>query len=325
MTVTHLALSTDPKRNQQYAVFLRSAAEGKATIAAVIRLGAKLMRKAKLHHHFFRDYTWETQAKALVDFGLKPLDRDSTDPNALIDEKTAVLILSLFEKRITERIPVEYITHEAGYLGRSFYVNEHVLVPRSIMHTRFEDFLKGITWKNYKVLDLCTGSGCIGITLALMDPHISVDLADISPQALAVAEINIKKYWLNDRVKCIQSDLFENIHDKYDLIITNPPYVSSKEYQKSPQEFKTEPRIALEAGEDGLSLIHHILTQSKIYLNPEGTLIAEVGCSAAKRIKKQYPHVKLQWFKYRPPGGKASFFADEGVFLCHANALPEKI
>ena len=145
---------------------------------------------------------------------------------------------------------------------------------------------------------------------------------EISPEALDVAKINVKKYWLEDRVKCIQSDLFDNIHQKYDLIITNPPYVSKKEYQQSAEEFKTEPKIALEAGEDGLAIVRKILAQAKQHLNPNGTLIAEVGPSAATFIKKQYPHIKFQWFKYRKPSGKESFFGGHGVFLCQASALP---
>lgn len=167
------------------------------------------------------------------------------------------------------------------------------MVPRSIMNTRFNDFLNAIHWENYKILDLCTGSGCIGITLALLNPKINVDLADISPEALKVAQINIDRYNLNNRVKCIHSDCFANINNKYDLIITNPPYVTTKEYNKIPVEFKNEPKIALESGRSGLNVIDKILTQAKDYLNPNGTLIAEVGFTAAKRLKKNIPKYHL--------------------------------
>lgn len=314
------ALSLNLKRNKAYTEFLASCSQHRATVGDMIQLGTKLMSKAKLHHHFFRDFTWKAQAEALVEyaFQLAQVDYKLSDK---LDETMALSIIALFEKRIEERVPVEYITHKAYYLGNTFYVNEHVLIPRSIMHHRFEDFLNDVPWENDRVLDLCTGSGCIGITLALLNPRIHVDLADISPDALEVAKMNVKKYWLEDRVKCIQSDVFDNIHQKYDLIITNPPYVSQKEYQKSAEEFKTEPRMALEAGEDGLSIIRRILSQAKHYLNPNGILIAEVGISAAQLIKKQYPQVKFQWLKYRRPSGKESFFGGHGVFLCHANAL----
>lgn len=282
------------------------------------------MRKAKCHHHFFWDYSLLSTAKYLAFFSLKlPYEfnnREYLDQN--LSPEQAQTIMRLYEKLVSERLPVEYLTHEAHYLGRTFYVNEHVLVPRSLMNTRFEDFLKDIVWKNQRVLDLCTGSGCIGITLALLNTQIDVDLADISQEALNVAEINIDRYHLRERVERIQSDLFSNINRKYDLIISNPPYVTVKEHQHSPLEFKQEPVLALIGGQDGLDLIHRILQQAKHYLNPQGTLIAEVGFSAAKRLKKYYPRLPFQWFTYRRPSGKKSFFDPQGVFRIKAQDLP---
>lgn len=321
MNTTYNTLSLNKKRQEWYAKFLMQCAQDQSTIDDIIQLGAKVMRKSKLHHHFFGDYTWRSQSKALVDYAFKKWGMDNDNLQNKISEKTALECIVLFEKRIEQKIPVEYITHEAEYLGRSFYVNEHVLVPRSIMNTRFSDFLKAAHWENNRVLDLCAGSGCIGITLALMAPHIRVDLADISAEALAVAQMNINRYRLNDRVQCIQSDVFDQISGKYDLIITNPPYVSEREYQQSPDEFKNEPKIALASGKEGLDVVHRIMSQAKVHLNTQGHLIAEVGYTAAKRIKKQYPDVKLQWFKYRRPSGKESFLGDHGVFVCEQKHL----
>jgi ribosomal protein L3 glutamine methyltransferase len=193
------------------------------------------------------------------------------------------------------------------------------------MNTRFQDFLNEMDWQNYRVLDLCTGSGCIGISLALMHPLIHVDLADISAQALAVAEKNIQKYALSERVKCIQSNVFENISERYDLIITNPPYVSATDYKRSAKEFKNEPKIALVSGRDGLDIVHQIMQQARNYLNPNGKLIAEVGMPAVKQIKKHYRRVPFKWYKYRTPAGKVSWFISPGVFEVSAQALQKLI
>ena len=179
MTQLNQVLSKNFKRNKSYVQFLTLCAQGNATVGDIIQLGAKLMSKAKLHHHFFKDFTWKTQSEALVAFAFESAHIEHYRDNDTLDEKMALAILALFEKRIEARIPVEYMTHKAYYLGNTFYVNEHVLVPRSIMHHRFEDFLNGVQWQNEKVLDLCTGSGCIGITLALLNPRIHVDLGDI--------------------------------------------------------------------------------------------------------------------------------------------------
>lgn len=311
--------SQDQKRNKAYVAFISTCQEKGATVHDIIQLGTRLMKQSKLHHHFFGDYSLLNTAQYITHFVLDNKKKDSDH----ITVEEAQKVLPLLERRIAERIPVEYLTHEAFYLDRQFYVNEHVLVPRSVMNTRFHDFLESAAWSNYRILDLCAGSGCIGITLALMNENLQVDLADISPEALEVANINIKKFSLEDRVHCLQSDLFENIVDKYDLIITNPPYVSAKDYQKSPEEFHSEPKIALEAGKDGLNVIHRIIQEAKQYLTPKGRLIAEIGCPAAKRIKKQYPKISFTWYKYRKPNGKVSWFISPCIFECKAAELPD--
>lgn len=336
-------LSNSDKRNKIYDTFLESCRDNNATIDNIINLGCKMMRKEKLHHHFFGNYSFFgnnhffgnyhfyhffgnhsllSNSKYLTYHALMSLEprahRNITDK---LTVQEATNIIALFERRISERIPVEYITNEADYAGYKFYVNEHVLVPRSLMNARFKDFLNETNWENHRVLDLCTGSGCIGITLALLNPKIQVDLVDISPEALDVARTNIEKHSLGDRIKCIQSNCFENIQGKYDLIITNPPYVSTQEYDQSPIEFKNEPKMALESGADGLDIVNVILTQAKSYLNPKGALIAEVGITAVKRLKKKHPRVRFQWLKYRRLNGKEFFFDDPVVFLCKRDQL----
>ena len=319
-----MQVSNDLKREAAYQALIQTSQMGTLTLAELLKIAEKLMKKAKLHHHFFGDFTLYQTSLHLALFALSlPYEYDNqTILNTLLSPDETLNIIKILETRIAKRIPVEYITHEAKYLEFDFYVNEHVLVPRSIMNTRFQDFLDVTQWQNYRVLDLCTGSGCIGISLALLKPDIQVDLVDISPEAINVANINIKKYDLESRVRTIQSDLFQNLaHHKYDLIITNPPYVSQKDYKNTPTEFKNEPKLALESGKDGLDIIHQILSQAKNYLNPEGLLIAEVGYASAKLIKKQYKKLNLTWFPYRRPNGKTSWLAMDGTFLCHAKDL----
>lgn len=319
--------STDKKRNNTYLTILQLCRLNKITVKDIIHLSHRLMRQAKLHPHFFGNNSLLNTAQYLVFFSLKFPQEYSNHYylNTKITEESAIEIIKRMERRISERIPVEYITNEANYFGNDFYVNKHVLVPRSIINTRFHDFLNEINWQNNQVLDLCAGSGCIGITLALLNPKLHVDLADICPKALAVADINIKKYALQERVKCIQTDLFANIQKKYDLIITNPPYVSTFEYQKSKAEFKNEPKLALESGWDGLDIIHRILSKAKHYLNPQGKLIAEVGCAAARRIKRRYRNISFQWLKYRNPNGKQSLLAMDCILVCEAKDLPHEL
>jgi ribosomal protein L3 glutamine methyltransferase len=296
-------LSNNPKRNKHYQLFLAACRKKPRQLNELIHLGSRFLRKEKVYHHFFVNHSLKTIATHLAFFSLN-LPYEYSNKAFLerpITEEEAKKIIVLLERRIAERIPVAYLTQEAEYLGRPFYVNEAVLVPRSLMNTRFNDFLAAIPWENYRVLDLCTGSGCIGLTLALLHPKLQVDLADISAKALEVATINRARYALEKRVRCIQSDLFENIEGKYDLIITNPPYVSDHEYQGQPPEIKNEPALALKGGRDGLDLINRILIQAKDYLNPKGILIAEVGFGATQLLKLQYPELPFDAFCNKKP------------------------
>lgn len=335
-----MELSKDSKRNNLYLIFLKKFEDSNKSITVrnVAQFGYKLMGREKIHPHFFKDHSLKNVALHLTFFALK-LPYDYANPvylDKIITKEQAQEIIKLYKRRITERVPLEYITNEAYYLGHKFYVNEHVLVPRSLMNTRFSDFLKQIKWTNHKVLDLCTGSGCIGITLALLNKDIEVDLADISEEALAVAKINIDAYQLQSRVKSIRTNLFEVLDSetklpKYDLIISNPPYLTDKEYQGQPLEIKHEPELALRGGKTGLDLIEKILDQAKAHLNPEGILIVEVGHSAAKLLKKKYRHIPIKWYKSRP-AGKVDILDKileklgllDSIFVCRAQDLLKK-
>ena len=275
------------------------------TVTDMIRWGVSRMREANVHYFYFGDPDLLRTAHYLTFFALNlPYDyKNSIYLNSKLESSEISAVSRIFDKRINERLPTPYITNEYWYGPLSpqtkFYINKDVMIPKSPLYLKLKDFMEDITWKNNRVLDLCTGSGSLGIILALLNPDIQVDLADICPKALKVAQINVDKHNLRKRVKCIQSDLFKNIKNKYDFIITNPPYVSAEEYRALVAESFHEPALSLRSGKDGLKHIKHIIEQAPDYLNSEGTLAAEIGPRLPDVIKALYSHLKFEWFKFK--------------------------
>ena len=229
------------------------------------------------------------------------------------EEKAA--IVALFKRRVEQRVPASYLTNEAMFAGLSFYVNEHVLVPRSPIAELIENGFE--PWINPErvtsVLDLCTGSGCIGIACAYSFPEAKVDLVDISPEAIEVAERNIQQHGMSGQVRAIQSDLFNSLdQNRYDIIVSNPPYVSHSEMQELPPEYKCEPALGLEAGNAGLDIVTPLLQQASSYLKPDGIMVVEVGLSA-EALQSRYPRVPFLWLDFERGG--------EGVFMLTAGQL----
>ena len=319
--------SANKVRARKYRGFLALFDKKPVTVGDLVRFGCKQMKAADLHdHHFeFSANPLLATAQHLAFHALKiPLEGDPAQYlKRSVSRVQAKRVCGLFEKRIANRMPAAYITSKARYLGNTFYVNRHVLIPRSAMTFHLEDYLNGTHWQNYRVLDLCAGSGCIGITLALLNPNIKVDLVDISEAALRVARRNIKRFSLGDRVKCVRSDVFQRVRGKFDLIITNPPYVSTAEYRDLAQEFSHEPKLALECGTDGLDVVHQILQAASRHLNPQGKLIAEVGSTAAEILKATYPKLKLRWQAYKRPDGTTRRGSVDCIFLIDSVDLPE--
>lgn len=216
---------------------------------------------------------------------------------------------ALAEQRIATRKPLAYLLHEAWFAGLKFYVDERVIVPRSLigdfLHDRFVPWIKpeGVT----RILDLCTGSGGIAIAAALAFPGAKVDAADISRDALAVARINVEQHRLSGRVELIESDLLSNLEGRrYDLILSNPPYVDARDMAALPEEYRHEPELALASGESGLDDIIPILAAATDHLNPGGALIAEVGNSCTA-LAQRFPAVPFVWL--------TNASGDESVFL----------
>ena len=225
-------------------------------------------------------------------------------------------VLSLFQQRIELHKPAAYITNEAWFAGLSFYVDERVLIPRSpmaeIIQQQFSTWISPDRVQN--ILDLCTGSGCIAIACAYAFEQAQLDASDVSDDALAVAEINRQNHAVQDRLDLIQSDLFESIADKtYDIIISNPPYISVQEMQGLPKEFDYEPgSLALSAGETGMDIVLPMLIRAQDYLTEDGILVVEVGYS--KQILEQMlPMVPFFWVDFE--------FGGDGVFVLTAEQL----
>ena len=202
----------------------------------------------------------------------------------------------LIQQRIESQLPFAYMIKEAWFCGLKFYVDERVLVPRSYfgewIPEQFSPWLDAN--RVHRALDLCTGSGCIAIALAYAFPEAEIDATELSKEALAVAQINLEQHQLSARLKLHQGSLFADVQGKYDLICSNPPYISNLRMDQLPEEFLHEPDMALRAGDDGLDLVDIILLQAADYLNDGGVLVVEVG-TAALALEQKYPKLAFTW------------------------------
>ncbi len=286
------------------------------TIRDFIRLGASRMNKAGLFFGHGTDNAWDESVQLVMHGADLPWDANPEVLSARLLTTEKKRILELFDARINQRIPAPYLIGEAWFCGLPFYVDERVLVPRSpigaLIEQGFQPWLGDISVD--RILDLCTGSGCIGIACAHYFDLAEVDLVDISADALQVSQRIVDRHELEERVRPVQSDLFANLSGRYQLIVSNPPYVDQQDFSSIPEEFGHEPVLGLISGDDGLDITRHILKQASDYLTEDGVLVVEVGNSEVA-LQQLYPDVPFIWVDL-PEGGN-------GVFMLSAQQLQQ--
>jgi len=246
--------------------------------------------------------------------GIAPVDLENHLADPVRPEDAARIEITA-KTRIQTRQPLAYLLNEAWFAGLKFFVDRRVIVPRSLtaefIQERFEPWVDPPRVST--LLDLCTGSGCMAIACALAFPAARVDAVDLSPEALEVARTNVERHGLRERVRLIQSDLFERLEGRrYDVIISNPPYVDAADLATLPAEFLHEPALALAAGSDGLFIIRRILQQARSHLTPQGVLVVEVG-NSREALEQACPEIPFTWL--------TTLSGDDSVFLLTAGQL----
>jgi ribosomal protein L3 glutamine methyltransferase len=274
------------------------------TIGDFVRWAVSAFGACGVHYGHGTDNAWD-EARWLV-LGAVALPFDSPDwvLAARLDRRERQRVRELLDRRLAERVPTAYLLGEAWFAGLRFAVDERVLIPRSpiaeMIEAGFEPWIGEV--EPLRILDLCCGSGCIGIAAALHFPGASVDLADISADALDLARLNVAAHGLEDRVAVLHSDLFEALgRERYDLIVCNPPYVDRGDMEALPPEYRHEPRLALAAGEDGLDLVRRILDEAAAHLSDHGLLVLEVG-NGAEALEQAFPELAFLWPEFERGG-----------------------
>jgi ribosomal protein L3 glutamine methyltransferase len=284
--------------------------ESLITVRDWLRFSVSRFNEAGLFFGHGSDNAYDEAAYLILHTLHLPLDRLEPFLDASLTHGEAEQLKSVVERRVKERVPAAYLTHEAWLGEYRFYVDERVIVPRSFIAELLREQLS--PWVEdpeaiHSAVDICTGSGCLAILMAHAFPHAEIDAVDISTDALEVAKKNVADYGLQDQVHLIQSDLMAGLAGKkYDLIITNPPYVNAPSMEELPEEYRREPELALASGVEGLDHIRRILADAPKHLNPGGVLIAEIGHNR-EALETAFPQLPFTWLD--TSGG------DEFVFL----------
>ncbi|MEP6940046.1 MAG: 50S ribosomal protein L3 N(5)-glutamine methyltransferase [Rudaea sp.] len=293
-----------------------------ATIIDFIRYGASRFGAAGLTFGHSHDNALDEATHLVLHALHLPHDLSPNYGHARLTEAEKTAVLALIERRVLERKPVAYLTGEAWFAQLKFKSDERALVPRSpIAETilgGFSPWLDGVPVR--RALDLCTGSGCIGIAMAVHNPGWQVDLVDISDKALALARENIAFQNVDDRVRAIKSDLFDGVKGVlYDLIVSNPPYVTEQEFAALPLEYSHEPALGLKAGDDGLDFALRILDEAPKHLSEEGWLIVEVG-ESEQALQRLLPRLPLNWIEFEV-GQMGVFAIARADLVAHTKAI----
>ncbi|MDP2761622.1 MAG: 50S ribosomal protein L3 N(5)-glutamine methyltransferase [Sideroxyarcus sp.] len=287
------------------------------TVRDCFRFAISRFNDAKLFFGHGSEDAYDEAAYLILHTLHLPLDLLEPFLDARLTQSELYEVLNIVEKRAEQRIPAAYLTHQAFLGDFSFYVDERVIVPRSFIAELLREQL--FPWLDSpdevsSVLDLCTGSGCLAILAAHAFPFAGIDAADLSPDALEVARRNVTDYGLGGRITLVESDLFTRLQGKrYDIIISNPPYVDAPSVAALPAEYQHEPKLALGSGTDGLDATRIILEQAAEHLNPGGLLLVEIGHNR-DALEAAYPELPFTWLEVSA--------GDEFVFLLHREELP---
>ncbi|MEF8700479.1 MAG: 50S ribosomal protein L3 N(5)-glutamine methyltransferase [Candidatus Accumulibacter sp. UW26] len=293
------------------------AASELVTLRDLLRFAVSRFNEAGLFFGHGADNAWDEAVYLLLHSLHLPLDRLEPFLDARLTGQERSDLLRIIERRVCERLPVAYLTHEAWLGEFSFYVDERVIVPRSFIAELLREQL--VPWVDAPeavadVLDLCTGSGCLAILAAHAFPQARIDAVDLSPDALAVARRNLADYDLSARIRLVEGNLFAGLKGRrYDLIIANPPYVNAAAMATLPAEYQREPVLALASGEDGLDLTRAILAGARKHLQPGGLLVVEIGHNR-EALEAAFPATPFTWLD--------TSAGDQYVFLLQREELP---
>ena len=284
------------------------------TVADHLRWIATRLARAEVHFGHGTDNAWDEALALLCGHVRIPADKIQFVMSARLTQSERRQLVRLLERRIVHRVPVPYLVGEAWFAGRRYLAEPGVLIPRSpIAELIAAEFAPWLSRSPRRILDLGTGSGCIGIACAHAFPDAEVVLSDVDPAALALAARNVELHQVGDRVSIVRADVFDGLPcATFDLIVSNPPYVNAADFARMPAEYRHEPERALAAGDDGLDIVHRILRGARQCLSNDGLLVGEVGSSAADLVAA-YPHVPFVW----PEFGQGGF----GVFVLEASGL----
>jgi len=289
------------------------------TVADWLEYCAEEMDRAGLFFGHGTDNAHDEAAWLVLHVLGAPLDGSFSDWDATLDAERQKAVRQLLQRRIETRCPLAYLTGTARFCGLEFIVNANVLVPRSplaeLIAGQFSPWLqvRSDDGGRGRLLDMCTGGACIATAMATYIPGIDIDAVDISPAALEVAARNVKQHKVADRVQLIQSDLFSALDGRrYDLIVSNPPYVAADVLARLPAEYHAEPSVGLVSGNDGLDIVLKILDASTVHLQQWGILVVEVG-ESAQRLIELLPRMPFLWLEFQQ--------GDDGIFLLEYDQL----
>lgn len=288
------------------------------TVRDLLRLAVSRFTRARLSFGHGSANAYDEAAYLVLHTLDLPLDTLDPFLDARLLPEEIEAVLNVIERRVSERVPAAYLTNEAFMHGLRFYVDSRVIVPRSFLGELLQEGLEpwvGDIAEIGPVLELCTGSGCLPIVAAHVWPRARIDAVDISPDALEVARRNVADYKMADRISLYQGDLYAPLPAgaKYDVILTNPPYVNETSMQALPAEYLAEPRIALAGGDDGMDVVRRIIAGAKARLNPGGVLVVEIGNEHAN-VEAAFPELELIWLPVSA--------GEEQVFLVTYEGLP---